>query len=77
MIPHLTTDHCEHETQGNQSPSSFVVQEVKVISSHVEKNGGDGKEYEHGDGSCVIWWTENSNIDFSSFINPPENQYNS
>merc|ERR1719429_722090 len=70
MIPHLSTSHGKDKDQSNQSPSIFVIQELQIVSAHINEDGGDTKEGEHSNGSSVIGRPEHTDIDFCPLSNP-------
>jgi hypothetical protein len=70
VIPHLTGHHGECEEKREQTPELFVLQEFQVVALEVEESSDECDKHNHCNGSRVVWWTENANLDVSALLHP-------
>ena len=70
MVPHLSTDHSEHEDQSQQSPGCLVVEELQVVPAEVEESAYQAEEHEEGYGAGVVGRAEDSDVDVSALADP-------
>lgn len=70
MIPHLSRYHGKCEYKCQNAPHLFVEQKVQIIASQIEKTTNQTAEHENGNGTRIIWWTEYTDLDVGTFLNP-------
>lgn len=70
VIPHLSGNHGEAEWQSQNAPHTFVEQKVQIVSSQIQETANQWAQHKYGDGTRIVWWTENADLSICTFVNP-------
>ena len=70
MIPHLSTGHGEDKEKRQEAPDILVVEELKIVSAEIEESADQTEEHEEGDGSGVVGWTKDADMNVRALTDP-------